>query len=75
MGLKSNQGLIQFGTWENGDAIYPNGELGRGVIRNIKWQRKQKSSTLDVSSFFMPLPGLWETATREMKSSCRWQKI
>lgn len=54
-----------------GDAIYPNGELGREVIRAMKWWSKQKSSILDVSSFFMPLSGLWETATCETKSSCR----
>lgn len=33
---------MQLGAWDNGNAIYPNGELGSVVIRNIKlWNKKR----------------------------------
>ena len=59
---RSDQGLIQLGIWENGDAMYPNGELGRVVTRNIKLWNKQKSLVLDILSFFTLMSGLWEIA-------------
>lgn len=59
---RSDQGLIQLGMWENGDDIYPNGEVGRVVTRNIKWWSKQKSLVLNVLSFFTLMSGLWEKA-------------
>ena len=42
--------------------MYPNGELGRVVTRNIKLWNKQKSLVLDILSFFTLTSGLWEIA-------------
>lgn len=59
---------MQLRAWDNGDAIYPNGELGRVVIRNIKLWNKKRVGFRCIEFLHIDV---WTLGDSQMKNSCR----
>lgn len=55
-----DQGLVQLGTWKNGDAIYPKGELGEGGNQEYEIVDRIEFLHIDV----------WPLGDSQMKSFC-----